>query len=60
MDIVEVNPGLEPHAPAKEQLHGDDPDMNPTTTTVQLGVETCLSALGKTIMGKNAILEKAD
>lgn len=65
MDMVEINPALEPSAqvPAKSTspagllrsnstMHGDDPDIHPDTTpTVQLGLELILSSLGKTIMG---------
>jgi len=60
MDLVEVNPALEPtqDSPAtpagspSHGMHGDDPDIDPNTTpTVQLGMELILSALGKTILG---------
>lgn len=50
MDLVEVNPALEQSTPPRERLHGDNPDLKPTTPTVQLAVELVLSALGKTIM----------
>ena len=50
MDLVEVNPALESTPPPAEPLHGDNPDLQPTTPTVQLAVELVLSALGKTIM----------
>ena len=50
MDLVEVNPGLEPHPPPGGAMHGDNPDLEPTTPTVLLAVELVLSALGKTIM----------
>ena len=50
MDLVEVNPALEAVPPPLELLHGDNPNVRPTTPTVQLAVELILSALGKTIM----------
>lgn len=50
MDLVEVNPGLEPHPPPRGAMHGDNPDLEPTTPTVLLAVELVLSALGKRIM----------
>ena len=50
MDLVEVNPGLEPHPPPRGAMHGDNPDLEPTTPTVLLAVELVLSALGKNIM----------
>lgn len=48
MDLVEINPGLEPKPQGR--MHGDDPRLVQTTPTVQLGAELVLSALGKTIM----------
>lgn len=50
MDLVEVNPTLERAPPPTERLHGDNPDLQPTTPTVQLAAELVLSALGKTIL----------
>jgi len=51
MDLVEVNPSLD-LAPENDgkKMHGDNPDINPSSPTVQLGVELVLSALGKKIM----------
>lgn len=49
MDLVEVNPGLDP-PPASESMHGDHPALHPASPTVQLAVELSLSALGKQIM----------
>jgi len=49
MDLVEVNPGMDP-APLEGPMHGDDPDMKPSSPTVQLAVELVLSALGKSIL----------
>jgi len=49
MDLVEINPGLDA-APIDSKMHGDDPNLKPCSPTVQLGVELCLSALGKRIM----------
>ncbi len=49
MDMVEINPGLEKIDP-DAQMHGDDPDMKPTTETIKLGIDLTLSALGKTIL----------
>lgn len=49
MDLVEINP-LVDHIP--DRMHGDDPEMAPTSQTVQLGVELILSALGKNILGQ--------
>lgn len=48
MDLVEINPGLDPSP--QEKMHGDNEELGRTTPTVQLGVELVLSALGKTIM----------
>jgi arginase len=58
MDLVEINPGLDKAPPPSASsagsdggaMHGDDPDMNRTTPTVQLGAELVLSALGKNIL----------
>jgi arginase len=49
MDLVEVNPLVDAR-PAR--MHGDDPDMAPTTTTVSLAMELCLSGLGKNILNQ--------
>lgn len=49
MDLVEVNPLVDVR-PAR--MHGDDPDMAPTTTTVSLAMELCLSGLGKNILNQ--------
>ena len=50
MDLVEVNPGLDP-APSGEKMHGDNAHVNERLTpTVQLAVELSLSALGKSIL----------
>ena len=38
-----------------EPLHGDNPDLEPTTPTVLLAVELVLSALGKTIMADHTL-----
>jgi arginase len=46
-DLVEVNP-LVDHLP--ETMHGDDPEMGPASSTVQLCCELALSCLGKTIL----------
>ena len=52
MDLVEINPALDPPAPKGAAMHGDDPTLAPTTSpTVRLGVELILSALGKQIIG---------
>ncbi len=56
MDLVEVNPGLDP--PLCDKLHGDDKDLNRTTPTVGLGIDLILSALGKSIMKKNSIVDR--
>lgn len=48
MDMVEINPGLE--TIEAQPMHGDDPDMKPTTETIKLGIDLTLSALGKTIL----------
>jgi arginase len=49
MDLVEVNPLVDLRP---ERMHGDDPDMAPTTTTVSLAMELCLSGLGKNILNQ--------
>lgn len=49
MDLVEINPGLDPPPPARQ--HGDNADLARASPTVSLGVELALSALGKTILG---------
>merc|ERR1719162_1801039 len=36
MDLVEINPLVDQRP---ERMHGDDPDLLPTTTTVSLGME---------------------
>mgnify|MGYP004223745101 FL=1 len=36
-------------------MHGDNPDLEPTTPTVLLAVELVLSALGKTIMADRTL-----
>lgn len=51
MDLVEVNPGLDPSPPQGRKDHGDNPNLKRTTPTVQLGMELILSALGKEIGG---------
>mmetsp|Transcript_41747 Transcript_41747/g.100167 ORF Transcript_41747/g.100167 Transcript_41747/m.100167 type:complete len:418 (+) Transcript_41747:48-1301(+) len=49
MDLVEVNPGIDCPA-VRGDMHGDNPSIaSHTTPTVRLGVELCLSALGKSI-----------
>jgi len=50
MDLVEVNPGLDPPPNPEASMHGDNPELLPASPTVQLGVELALSALGKRIM----------
>eukprot|EP00397_Hematodinium_sp_SG-2012_P036528 GEMP01039440.1.p1 GENE.GEMP01039440.1~~GEMP01039440.1.p1 ORF type:complete len:385 (+),score=53.13 GEMP01039440.1:30-1157(+) len=51
MDLVEINPALDPPCDIPEHgMHGDDPDLKPSTQTVQLGVELVLSAMGKSIL----------
>eukprot|EP01017_Pseudomicrothorax_dubius_P038847 TRINITY_DN5885_c0_g1_i1.p1 TRINITY_DN5885_c0_g1~~TRINITY_DN5885_c0_g1_i1.p1 ORF type:complete len:348 (+),score=94.71 TRINITY_DN5885_c0_g1_i1:96-1139(+) len=45
MDLVEINPDLEPKKETREVLHGDDPDIV-GTQTVALGLELIRSALG--------------
>ena len=49
MDLVEVNPGLDP-PPPQRKMHGDDAALAPASPTVQLAMELALSALGKTIL----------
>lgn len=60
MDLVEVNPGLDPPPPKPENaddhhhanggaMHGDDPAIRRASPTVRLAVELALSALGKQI-----------
>eukprot|EP00397_Hematodinium_sp_SG-2012_P028784 GEMP01030342.1.p1 GENE.GEMP01030342.1~~GEMP01030342.1.p1 ORF type:complete len:389 (+),score=77.40 GEMP01030342.1:84-1250(+) len=51
MDLVEVNPALDPPAQIPAHgMHGDDPDIQDNTTpTVRLAMELCLSTLGKSI-----------
>ena len=50
MDLVEVNPGLDPlPALQGDAMHGDNPNLNPSSPTVRLAVECVLSALGKQI-----------
>ena len=54
MDLVEVNPGLDPPPPAADPgqevgMHGDHPDLKPASPAVRLAVECVLSALGKQI-----------
>jgi len=51
MDLVEVNP-LVDHLP--ERMHGDDPNLRPTTQTVGLAMELCLSSLGKNILNTDS------
>jgi len=51
MDLVEVNPGLDPPPEHREvPMRGDNPDISPSSPTVQLAVELVLSAMGKQIM----------
>jgi len=51
MDMVEINPKLDPVSDKCDTMHGDDPDMAPHAgPTVKLGVDLICSALGKTIM----------
>jgi len=51
MDMVEINPSLDPVQPDGTVMHGDDPDMAAMAgPTVKLGVDLICSALGKTIM----------
>ncbi len=54
MDLVEVSPGLDP--PLCDKFHGNN-DLNHTTPTVGLGIDLILSALGRTIMKKNSIVD---
>jgi len=60
MDLVEVNPGLDPPPPKVESteddhhanggaMHGDHPSIRHSSPTVRLAVELVLSALGKQI-----------
>ncbi len=46
MDLVEVNPCLDP-VPNDKSMHGDNPDVKPSSPTVRLAIELVLSALGK-------------
>jgi arginase len=48
MDLVEMNPGMD--STISRMDHGDLEGMNDCSPTVKLGVELCLSALGKSIM----------
>ena len=51
MDLVEVNPALDPPQPVNQAMHGDNPSLAPgTSPTVKLAAELALSALGKVIM----------
>jgi len=49
MDLVEVNPLVDQRP---ERMHGDNPDLAPTTSTVSLAMELCLSAMGKNILAE--------
>ena len=52
MDLVEVNPGLDPPPPSHAnggEMHGDHPSIGKASPTVRLAVELVLSALGKQI-----------
>eukprot|EP00964_Phaeocystis_antarctica_P108639 scaffold73183_cov60-Phaeocystis_antarctica.AAC.2 len=44
-----------PGPPPRGAMHGDNPDLEPTTPTVLLAVELVLSALGKTIMADRTL-----
>jgi len=61
MDLVEVNPLVDIRP--RESMHGDDPDLAATTTTVSFALELCFSCLGKNILNStpkdHAILSKA-
>lgn len=49
LDLVEVNPALDPAMPPRS-MHGDNPDIiTATPPTVRLAIELILSALGKQI-----------
>ena len=49
MDLVEVNPALDPPAAGRAD-HGDDPrNIRAATPTVRLAAEAVLAALGKTL-----------
>ena len=50
MDLVEVNPGLDP-PPPEGTMHGDDDALGKASPTVRLAAELALSALGKQIIG---------
>ena len=50
MDLVEVNPGLDP-PPVEGAMHGDDDALGKASPTVRLAAELVLSALGKQIIG---------
>jgi len=50
MDLVEVNPGLDP-PPTDGAMHGDDDALGKASPTVRLAAELALSALGKQIVG---------
>jgi len=50
MDLVEVNPGLDP-PPPEGAMHGDDDALGKASPTVKLAAELALSALGKQIVG---------
>ena len=51
MDLVEVNPAIDPPPPGGAMMHGDNPTLSPgTSPTVKLAAELALSALGKVIM----------
>jgi len=49
MDIVEVNPALDVAEP-EAAMHGDNPAINRSTSTVKLAIELVLSSLGKQVL----------
>jgi arginase len=49
MDIVEVNPALDVAEP-QDAMHGDNPAINHSTSTVKLAIELVLSSLGKQVL----------
>lgn len=49
MDIVEVNPALDVPEPG-EAMHGDNPAIGQSTSTVKLAIELVLSSLGKQVL----------
>eukprot|EP01016_Furgasonia_blochmanni_P050702 TRINITY_DN7876_c0_g1_i1.p1 TRINITY_DN7876_c0_g1~~TRINITY_DN7876_c0_g1_i1.p1 ORF type:complete len:350 (-),score=109.26 TRINITY_DN7876_c0_g1_i1:174-1223(-) len=49
LDIVEINPALEPNKAPREVYHGDN-KLIKGTETVCLGIELAISALGRTLV----------